>query len=90
MSPNKTPGSEGIIKTGKSANREDQSLQIPFHFIHSFHQIFRFEFPEFSYVEWNSIFRQNGPISSIQAWAHIIHQELLDKMLKDCDEVAVT
>ena len=41
-------------------------------------QKFRFKFPKFSYVEWNGIFHQAGPISSIPAWAHISRQNAKD------------
>ena len=48
-----------------------------------FNQNSRFEFPKFSYVEWNGIFHQAGPISFYS------HQESLGKVLKDRDEVSV-
>ena len=54
-----------------------------------FDQKFRFEFPQFSYVEWNGIFNQAGPISFFSRSEYISHQELLEKMLKDRDEVVV-
>ena len=82
MSPNKTPGSKGIIKTGKSANREDQSLQISFHFIHSFHQIFRFEFPGIFVCRME----QHFPPERTDLYPLRITRQ----MLKDCDKVAVT
>ena len=52
-----------------------------------FDQNSRFEFPKFSYVEWNGIFHQAGPISFYSRLSTFHTKN--DKMLKDRDEVAV-
>ena len=54
-----------------------------------FHQIFRFEFRKFSYVEWNGILHHGWTDLVLFLLEHISRQELLDNMLHDCYEVAV-